>query len=63
MREGLLAKQYADGHFGTQTVAAYSKWQQRLGYRGTKPGQAADGIPGRTSLVRLGDKYGFAVED
>ncbi|MFF5495775.1 peptidoglycan-binding protein [Streptomyces aquilus] len=55
--EGLLAKKYVDGHFGTQTVAAYRKWQQRCGYSGA----AADGIPGRASLDALGRKHGFTV--
>jgi hypothetical protein len=54
---GLLAKRYSDGHFGTTTIAAYSAWQKRLGYTG----RDADGIPGKTSLQRLGDKYGFTV--
>ncbi|MFI6560409.1 N-acetylmuramoyl-L-alanine amidase [Streptomyces sp. NPDC050534] len=54
---GLLAKAYSDGHFGTATVDAYAKWQRHLGYSGT----AADGIPGMTSLKKLGDKYGFTV--
>jgi peptidoglycan hydrolase-like protein with peptidoglycan-binding domain len=54
---GLLSKRYSDGHFGTSTVAAYAAWQRKLGYRGSD----ADGIPGRVSLERLGDKYGFTV--
>jgi hypothetical protein len=54
---GLLAKKYSDGHFGTSTIAAYAAWQKRCGYTG----KAADGIPGRTSLERLGDRYGFKV--
>jgi hypothetical protein len=54
---GLLARPYSDGHFGTTTLTAYAAWQRRLGYTG----KAADGIPGRTSLERLGDKYGFTV--
>lgn len=54
---GLLAKVYSDGHFGSATVDAYARWQRLLGYSGT----AADGIPGMTSLKRLGDKYGFTV--
>ncbi|MFP3118169.1 N-acetylmuramoyl-L-alanine amidase [Streptomyces sp. Iso 434] len=61
--EGLLAKRYSDGHYGTTTVEATSRWQERLGYRGRKPGQAADGRPGRDSLKRLGAKHGFDVED
>jgi len=55
--EGLLAKGYSDGHYGTTTVTAYAAWQRRLGYTG----KAADGIPGRTSLTRLGDRHGFTV--
>jgi hypothetical protein len=42
---------------GARTKAAYKKWQQRLGYRGAD----ADGIPGYTSLLRLGTKRGFGV--
>lgn len=61
--EGLLDARYADGHFGTATIAAYSAWQRRLGYRGTRPGGDADGIPGRTSLTKLGGRHGFDVED
>jgi hypothetical protein len=59
--EGLLAKPRLDGHFGSDTVEATSRWQERLGYRGRKPGQPADGIPGRDSATRLGRKHGFQV--
>ena len=52
-----LAKAYLDGHYGTTTIAAYAKWQRHLGYTG----KDADGIPGRASLTRLGDRYGFTV--
>ncbi|KAB1141410.1 N-acetylmuramoyl-L-alanine amidase [Streptomyces luteolifulvus] len=55
--EGLLDRKYVDGHFGSTTVAAYRRWQQRCGYSGA----AADGIPGRDSLAALGRKYGFTV--
>lgn len=55
--EGLLAKKYVDGHFGSTTVAAYRKWQQRRGYSGA----AADGIPGRASLDALAKRHGFTV--
>lgn len=55
--EKLLASQYVDGSFGTKTVAAYAALQRRYGYSGS----AADGIPGKTSLQRLGDKHGFTV--
>jgi len=54
---GLLAKRYSDGHYGTTTITAYAAWQRKLGYTG----RAADGIPGRASLERLGDKHGFTV--
>ncbi|MFF7452088.1 MULTISPECIES: N-acetylmuramoyl-L-alanine amidase [unclassified Streptomyces] len=57
---GLLAKPRLDGHFGKDTVEAYAKWQ-RSKAGGSFTGDAADGIPGKTSLTRLGDKYGFAV--
>lgn len=58
VREGLLSKTYAgDGSFGSTTVAAYKKWQLKLGYTGSD----ADGIPGSTSLKKLGAKYGFVV--
>jgi hypothetical protein len=45
------------GYFGPRTRAAYAKWQQALGFHGAD----ANGIPGYTSLKRLGDKYGFRV--
>ncbi|NIJ13327.1 peptidoglycan hydrolase-like protein with peptidoglycan-binding domain [Saccharomonospora amisosensis] len=47
---GLLEQQYVDGHFGTKTVSAYAAYQRSLGYEGL----AANGLPGRSSLVRLG---------
>jgi hypothetical protein len=53
---GYLAKAYAgDGSFGSTTVAAYAKWQRRLGYSGDD----ANGIPGKVSLAELGDKTGL----
>ncbi|MGA5489553.1 LysM peptidoglycan-binding domain-containing protein [Streptomyces pseudogriseolus] len=55
--EGLLAAQYADGHAGTATRSAYTLLQQRYGYRG----KDADGLPGMTSLKRLGKAHGFTV--
>lgn len=55
--EGLLAKTYSDGHYGTTTVEAYRKWQLRCGYTGS----GADGIPGKSSLTKLGNKHGFTV--
>ncbi|MFD5328099.1 peptidoglycan-binding protein LysM [Streptomyces sp. NPDC127092] len=55
--EGLLAAQWADGSFGTRTVAAYAAWQRRCGFGGAD----ADGLPGRTTLERLGKAHGFQV--
>jgi hypothetical protein len=58
VKEKLLAKTYAgDGSFGSATKDAYAKWQRKLGYSGS----AADGIPGMTSLKKLGAKHGFDV--
>jgi peptidoglycan hydrolase-like protein with peptidoglycan-binding domain len=57
--EQLLDERYVDGHFGTATIRAYAAWQRRCGYRG----QAADGIPGKTSLTRLGKRHGFDVRN
>ncbi|MEV0526059.1 N-acetylmuramoyl-L-alanine amidase [Streptomyces sp. NPDC050439] len=59
--EGLLSKKRLDGHYGTDTKDAMSEWQEECGYVGRKPGQPADGIPGRDSLTRLGNKHGFTV--
>lgn len=58
---GYLAKTYAgDGSFGTATLRAYQEWQLHL-YPGasTKPGGAADSIPGMDSLTKLGKKSGL----
>lgn len=56
--EGLLPAKWAhDGYAGTMTRKAYAKWQKELGYTG----KDADGIPGRTSLTKLGSKHGFRV--
>lgn len=57
--EGLLSAKYAsDGSFGTVTVAAYAAWQRKLGFTG----KDADGIPGKTTLAKLGAKHGFKVK-
>jgi len=55
--EGLLAREVADGHYGTATVAAYRAWQLRCGYKGAD----ADGVPGPESLKKLAAKRGFTV--
>lgn len=47
----LLASQYIDGHFGTRTIDAYAAYQRSLGFTGLD----ATGLPGRTSLQRLGE--------
>ena len=47
--KGLLATGYVDGHYGTSTVTAYTRWQHQLGYTGL----AANGIPGDASLKKL----------
>jgi hypothetical protein len=60
--EGLLAGQYVDGSFGTKTVAAYAHWQ-RSAPGGGFTGDAADGIPGETSLTLLAARHGFTVVD
>jgi GH25 family lysozyme M1 (1,4-beta-N-acetylmuramidase) len=53
---GYLTSAYAhDGSYGSTTVAAYAKWQRHLGYSGT----GADGIPGKTSLAKLGSTTGL----
>jgi peptidoglycan hydrolase-like protein with peptidoglycan-binding domain len=49
--KGLLAAGAVDGHFGTSTISAYAAWQRSLGYSGID----ANGLPGPTSLTRLGD--------
>lgn len=54
--KGLLAASYADGHYGSRTVAAYKAWQESLGYSGI----GANGIPGPASLAALATNR-FAV--
>lgn len=58
--EGLLNRAYADGSFGSKTVAAYAAWQ-RSKAGGSYTGSAADGIPGLSSLQRLAARHGFTV--
>jgi hypothetical protein len=45
------------GKYDATTVAAYKKWQESLGYKGSD----ADGKAGKTSLIKLGNRYGFTV--
>jgi hypothetical protein len=46
----LLAAKWVDGYFGTTTITAYTKYQKSLGYTGLD----ANGLPGKTSLAKLG---------
>ncbi|MFB7029681.1 MULTISPECIES: N-acetylmuramoyl-L-alanine amidase [unclassified Streptomyces] len=55
--EGLLAREFADGHFGSQTIAAYAAWQRRCGFKGAD----ANGIPGAESLGKLAKKHAFTT--
>ncbi|MEH0927311.1 peptidoglycan-binding domain-containing protein [Micromonospora sp. CPCC 205558] len=48
--QGLLNAQWVDGYFGTVTISAYAAYQRSLGYTGL----AANGLPGTTSLTKLG---------
>ncbi|MEV4494607.1 peptidoglycan-binding protein [Micromonospora arborensis] len=48
--KGLLDAQWVDGYFGTVTISAYAAYQRSLGYTGL----AANGLPGTTSLTKLG---------
>lgn len=56
--EELLAPEYANGRFDAATVTAFAAWQRRCGFAGPD----ADGIPGKTSLARLGQRHGFTVK-
>lgn len=57
--EGLLGG-YVPGRFGKATKIAYAAWQ-RTKAGGSYRGAAADGIPGRDSLRRLGRRHDFVV--
>ncbi|TDD31872.1 peptidoglycan-binding protein [Actinomadura sp. KC06] len=46
----LLDEKWVDGSCGTRTITAYAKYQKQLGYTGLD----ANGMPGRTSLAKLG---------
>lgn len=54
----LDAKYSRDGSAGTLTIAGYKAFQKSLGYSG----KDADGIPGLTSLTKLGARHGFNVK-
>ena len=46
----LLDAKWVDGYFGTTTIAAFAKYQESLGFSGLD----ASGLPGKTSLTKLG---------
>ncbi|MFJ9213006.1 LysM peptidoglycan-binding domain-containing protein [Streptomyces sp. NPDC102264] len=56
--EGLLAKQYADGSWGTKTDEAYNAFRRRVGYTG----DAAKGSVGLESLKKLAATRGFTAK-
>ncbi|WP_431897241.1 peptidoglycan-binding domain-containing protein [Nonomuraea sp. bgisy101] len=45
-----LDAKWVDGYFGTTTVTAYANYQKSLGFTGLD----ANGLPGKTSLTKLG---------
>lgn len=47
-----------DGDYGPQTIAAYQKWQEKVG----PAAMPYDGYPGRVSLPPLAEKYNFTVD-
>lgn len=49
-KRGIEAGVVTSNFFGSGLVRGYKEWQRHLGYTGA----AADGIPGRTSLEKLG---------
>jgi peptidoglycan hydrolase-like protein with peptidoglycan-binding domain len=48
--QSFLDAKWVDGYFGTTTVTAYANYQKSLGLTGL----AANGLPGKTSLTKLG---------
>ena len=61
VKAGFLAdNSYAyDGSYGINTIKAYRDWQESLG----SAEEYCDGIPREKDLTKLGDKYGFTVDD
>ena len=55
--EGLLAKKYADGSWGTLTEDAYNAFRRKAGYKGDD----AKGAVGLESLKKLAAKHGFTA--
>lgn len=56
--EGLLAKEWADGSWGTKTDDAFNAFRRRIGLTGDD----AKGAVGSFSLGKLGAKHGFTVK-
>lgn len=56
--ERLLSPSHVNGRFGVRKRWAYAAWQKRLGFTGA----AANGVPGRVSLTKLGQRHGFKVK-
>ena len=48
---------FIPGRWDTPTNGAYARWQEKCGYRGND----ANGVPGMTSLAKLGSLHGFHV--
>jgi murein DD-endopeptidase MepM/ murein hydrolase activator NlpD len=57
LNEVIKANIKVTGKYDAPTTAAYKKWQESLGYKGND----ADGKAGKTSLAKLGNRYGFSV--
>lgn len=55
--ERLLSPSHVNGRFGVRKRWAYAAWQKRLGFSGSD----ANGVPGRISLTKLGQRHGFKV--
>jgi hypothetical protein len=55
--EGFREPVFLDGSFGTRTVSAYKRWQEKIGLVGDQ----VDGMPRLVSLTKLGQAHGFRV--
>lgn len=55
--ERLLSPSHVNGRFGVRKRWAYAMWQKRIGFSGAD----ANGVPGRISLTKLGQRHGFKV--
>lgn len=50
---------FVPGRWDTPTNGAYARWQERCGYKSGTPD--ANGIPGMTTLAKLGSRHNFHV--